>query len=134
MKHKQSEKHNHNGDYGCSHSGGLLLHIQLTGEELLQLDMTPKLLSQSRDMKFRAKQHEGADDMEASLRTDNVKRRSRRALAIVESSDDLTDVIRCYFSELIIGLADFLLTTITSRKPETTDTVCPTINGILSTY
>ena len=75
MKHKQSEKHNCNGGYGCSHSGGLLLHIQLTGEELPQLDMTPKLLSPSRDMEFRAKHHEGADDMEASLRTDNVKQK-----------------------------------------------------------
>lgn len=133
MKHKQSERHNCNGGYGCSHSGGLLLHIQLTGEERLQLDMTPKLPSQSRDVEFRAKHYEGAGDIEASLKTDNVKRRSRRTLAIVESSDDLTDVVRCYFSELIVDLANFLLTTITSSKPETTDTLCPTINGILST-
>lgn len=81
---------------------GFILVSQLSAEELMQLDMTLKLQSTSDDMEFRAKYHWGADEIETSVGTSNVKWRSRAARATVESSDNLTSEIRSYFSEITI--------------------------------
>jgi len=88
-----------------------MLFTQLSSGEKVQVDFTLKLQSSAGDKEYKAKYHWGANEIDSTMTTSNVKWSSLDALAQVLSSGDLTDAVKGIFSTVSITTDDFSVNT-----------------------
>jgi len=80
----------------------MMLANQFSSGELIQIDLTLKLKSTSDDLEYVAAYHWAGDEIESSVSSNNVKWKTKTALASVRSSGQLTEAVRSHFSQIEI--------------------------------